>query len=175
MFFQCGTYIQLYNKIHCNSFFEIKCNVSPHKKWKRTGSTCSEIPCTESYGAFLRTALSRLAESIWINSKHSVFTQGTSSSSAWCWWASVQCNPLGVFGDRLGSGNETNTDRLADMFGHTLKKKKKKRHQQNNPGCSVWFESGLLQSLFFWRFLALFWLHQNWEGEFHLLREWEWD
>lgn len=77
--------------------------------------------------------------STWTNSKHFVFTLGASSSSAPLWWASLERNPLGQCGDRLGSSNETG--RHVWMFGHTLEFNKKKKHQQGNEGWSVRLKS----------------------------------
>lgn len=102
----------------------IKFNLSPllptPKKITEELAIMSGCFCTRSWGAFLGTLFSHLVSSIWTNSKHFVFTLGTSSSCAWCLWACVECNPLGWFGERLGRGNETDADRLADMYGHTL-------------------------------------------------------
>lgn len=87
-------------------------------------------------GYFWETQRSHLVESIWSGSKHFVFTWGTSSSSSRRWWAAVERNSRGVFGDRPGSGNDSNTDKLADMFGHTLVFKKR----INKTRLAVWYQ-----------------------------------
>lgn len=56
-----------------------------------------------------------------------MFTLGISSSSALMggfFFIFFEHYPLGQFGDRLGSDNETGGDRLADMDGHSPDLKK---------------------------------------------------
>lgn len=73
--------------------------------------------CSRSWGAFLRslkqclTTCCCLFEPI----QSILFTLGVSCSLAQLWWASLERSPLGPCGDRLGTGNETDTDRLAAM------------------------------------------------------------
>lgn len=91
--------------------------------------------CSRSWGAFLRslkqclTTCCCLFEPI----QSILFTLGVSCSLAQLWWASLERSPLGPCGDRLETGNETLTDRLAAMrecLNTPLSLKKKAQHKK---------------------------------------------